>query len=207
MEVQDKYKLHPTETVIVGGKAYDVEIAETPEKRHEGLSKINKLDEDEGMLFVFDDVQEEVLFTMVDTNIDLDIIFIDEEGTVINVEHAKAHDPEPFEEENVKYVLEVAYRSGVRVGDDFEIEGEDFTDDEKEDLQRMFVLDSQGNVQAKIEGGSRIFSRKSTKRMIKAALRAYKSDSDLDYRKVGRIVLKELDAQDGRDPQYTTLPE
>lgn len=207
MEIQNKYKVHPTETILVGSKTYDVEIADTPEKRHEGLSKINVLEEDEGMLFVFDEVQEEVSFTMVDTNIDLDIVFIDDEGTVINVEHAKAHDPEPFEEENVKYVLEVGYRSGIKVGDDFEIEGDEFTDEEKEDLQRMLVLDSNGNVQAKIEGGSRIFSRKSTKRMIKAALRAYKSDSDLDYRKVGRIVLKELDAQDGRDPQYTQLPD
>ena len=202
-----KYKLNPTETVIIGNKSFDVEIADTPEKRREGLSKADSLADDEGMLFVFDEVQDEVSFTMAETNIDLDIIFIDEEGTVISVEHAKAKDPEPFEETDVKYVLEVAYKSGVRAGDDFEIEGDDFTDEEKEDLQRMLVLDSNGNVQAKIEGGSRIFSRKSTKRMIKAALRAYKSDDDIDYCKVGRIVLKELDAQDGRDPQYTQLPD
>lgn len=201
------YKLKPTETVIVGKKSFDVEIADTPEKRREGLSKANSLADDEGMLFVFDEVQDEVSFTMAETNIDLDIIFIDEEGTVINVEHAKAHDPEPFEETDVKYVLEVAYKSGVRTGDDFEIESDDFTDEEKEDLQRMLVLDSNGNVQAKIEGGSRIFSRKSTKRMIKAALKAYKSDDDIDYRKVGRIVLKEIDAQESRDPQYTQLPD
>lgn len=205
--MQNKYKLNPTETIIIGNKSFDVEIADTPEKRRIGLSKATELSEDEGMLFVFDEVQEEVSFTMVETNIDLDIVFIDEEGTVINVEHAKARDPEPFEENDVKYVLEVSYRSGVKAGDDFEIEEDDYTDEEKEDLQRMLVLDSQGNVQAKIEGGSRIFSRKSTKRMIKAALRAYKSDSDLDYRKVGRIVLKELDAQDGREKQYTQLPD
>jgi hypothetical protein len=29
--------------------------------------------------------------------------------------------------------------------------------------------------------------------MIKAALKAYKTDADVDYRRVGRIVLKELD--------------
>ena len=58
----------------------------------------------------------------------------------------------------------------------------------------MLILDSEGNVQAKIQGGERIFSRISTKRMIKAALKAYKTDADVDYRRVGRIVLKELDA-------------
>lgn len=202
-----KSKLHPTDTVIVGNKAFEVEIANTPEKRQEGLSTIKKLDEGEGMLFVFDEVQDYVTFTMKDTDIDLDIVFIDEEGTVINVEHAKAHDPEPFEEEEVMYVLEVEYKSGIRVGDDFEIEDEDFSDEDKEELQRMLVLDSDGNVQAKIEGGSRIFSRKSTKRMIKAALKAYKTDNDLDYRKVGRIVLKEINAQNSREKQYVQLPE
>lgn len=201
------YKLEPTETVIVGKKSFDVEIADTPEKRREGLSKANSLADDEGMLFVFDEVQDEVSFTMSETNIDLDIIFIDEEGVVVNVEHAKAHDPDPFEEEDILYVLEVPYKSGIKVGDDFEIEDEDFSDEDKEELQRMLVLDSNGNVQAKIEGGSRIFSRKSTKRMIKAALKAYKSDLDLDYRKVGRIVLKEIDAQDSREKQYVQLPE
>lgn len=202
-----KSKLYPTDTVIVGNRTFEVEIADTPEKRREGLSTIKKLDEDEGMLFVFDEVQDYVTFTMKDTNIDLDIVFIDEEGTVINVEHAKAHDPEPFEEEGVMYVLEVEYRSGIRVGDDFEIEDEDFSDEDKEKLQRMLVLDGDGNVQAKIEGGSRIFSRKSTKRMIKAALKAYNTDNDLDYRKVGRIVLKEINAQNSREKQYVQLPE
>lgn len=202
-----KSKLHPTDTVIVGNRTFEVEIADTSEKRREGLSTIKKLDEDEGMLFVFDEVQDYVTFTMKDTDIDLDIVFIDEDGTVINVEHARAHDPEPFEEENVMHVLEVEYRSGIRVGDDFEIEDEDFSNEDREELQRMLVLDSNGNVQAKIEGGSRIFSRKSTKRMLKAALKAYKTDNDLDYRKVGRIVLKEINAQNSREKQYVQLPE
>lgn len=203
-----QYKtLKTTDTVIVGSKTFEVEIADTATKRREGLSNIRSLDEDEGMLFVYDEVQEFVEFTMKDTDIDLDIIFIDEEGVVVNVEHAKAHDPDPFEEEDILYVLEVPYKSGIKVGDDFEIEDEEFSDEDKEELQRMLVLDSNGNVQAKIEGGSRIFSRKSTKRMIKAALKAYKSDSDLDYRKVGRIVLKEIDAQDSREKQYVQLPE
>ena len=46
----------------------------------------------------------------------------------------------------------------------------------------------------RLQGKERIFSRISTRRMIKAALKAYKTDADVDYRRVGRIVLKELDA-------------
>ena len=38
-------------------------------------------------------------------------------------------------------------------------------------------------------GGERIVSRIKTKQLVKAALKAYKSDSDSDYRRVGRIIL------------------
>ena len=52
------------------------------------------------------------------------------------------------------------------------------------------------------EGGERIFSRISTKKFIKAAIKAYRSDKDSDYKKVGKLVFKELNAQDGREPEY-----
>jgi hypothetical protein len=58
----------------------------------------------------------------------------------------------------------------------------------------MLVLDSNGDVQYKLVGGERIFSRIKTRQIIKAVLKAYKNDTDSEYRRVGRIVLKELDA-------------
>ena len=66
----------------------------------------------------------------------------------------------------------------------------------------MLVLNSEGDVQMKLVGGERIVSMIKTRQLIKAALKAYKTDSDVDYRRVGRMIFKELDAQDGRDPQY-----
>lgn len=71
----------------------------------------------------------------------------------------------------------------------------------------MLVLNSDGDVQMRLQGGERIFSRIFTRKLIKAAIRAYKSDDDSDYRRVARFVLKELDAQDNRDPQYVEKPE
>ena len=56
----------------------------------------------------------------------------------------------------------------------------------------MLVLDSNGDVQMTLVGGERIISRVKTKQLVKAALKAYKSDSDSDYRRVGRIILYEL---------------
>ena len=58
----------------------------------------------------------------------------------------------------------------------------------------MLVLDENGDVQFRLEGGERIFSRISTKKFIKAAIKAYRSDKDSDYKKVGKLVFKELNA-------------
>ena len=71
----------------------------------------------------------------------------------------------------------------------------------------MLVLDANGDVQMKLLGGERIFSRICTRKMIKAAIKAYREDTDIAYRKVGRLVLKELDQQDRRTPEYTQLED
>lgn len=199
--------LHPTETITIGDKEYDVELAETAEEREDGLSRVKSLDSDEGMLFIHEDVTTGY-YTMKDTSIDLDIIFIDEEGTVIKVVTAKAHSEEPVECEGYKYVLEVNPDSGVEEGDELDFEDDEVSEEDKKSVKKeMLVLDSDGDVQMRLQGGERIFSRIFTRKLIKAALRAYKSDEDYDYKRVGRFVLKELDAQDGRDPQYVEKPE
>jgi hypothetical protein len=161
------------------------------------------------MLFIFEEEVTEP-FTMANCGIDLDIVFIDEEGEVLEVKPAKAYTEEPITcRWPYMYVLEVNINSGISRGDELEQESEEYSDDEKEELSknRMLVLDSNGDVQMKLHGKERIFSRISTRRMIKAALKAYKTDADVDYRRVGRIVLKELDAQDNRDAEYVQLPE
>ena len=199
----------PTETITIGGQEYDVVIANTPESRKEGLEPYGYLKPDEGMLFIFDqEVQDP--FTMVNCAIDLDIIFIDDEGEVVDVKSVQAYDEKPVTSKYpYMYVLEVNINSGIKEGDELDAEEGDFNDEDKESLKnnRMLILDSEGNVQAKIQGGERIFSRISTKRMIKAALKAYKTDADVDYRRVGRIVLKELDAQDNRPSEFIELTD
>lgn len=199
--------LHPTETITIGDKEYDVEIAETAEQREDGLSRVKSLDSDEGMLFIHEEVTSGY-YTMKDTSIDLDIIFIDEEGTVIKVITAKAHQEEPIECEGYKYVLEVNPYSGVEEGDELDFEDDEVSEEDKKSIKKeMLVLNSDGDVQMTLQGGERIFSRIFTRKLIKAALRAYKSDEDYDYKRVGRFVLKELDQQDSREPQYTQKPE
>mgnify|MGYP004568245833 CR=1 FL=1 len=144
---------------------------------------------------------------MEDTSIDLDIIFINEDLIVTSVNSVKAKSTRPVQDKanNAQYVLEVNYHSGIKEGDQM---SEPFTDEDREQIKnsRMLVLDSNGDVQMKLEGGERIVSRIKTRQLIKAALKAYRSDNDSDYKKVGRIIIKELNAQDNRDPEYVTKP-
>lgn len=200
----------PAETIIVGDKEYDVAVADTPELRKKGLEPYSYLKDDEGMLFIFDEETTDY-FTMENCSIDLDIVFIDSEGEVIQVSSVKAHDSKPVTcEEPYQFVLEVNINSGIEVEDELEQEDDSLSEEEKQfagQKNKMLVLDANGDVQMKLSGGERIFSRICTRKMIKAAIQAYRADTDLAYRKVGRLVLKELDAQDNRQPEYTQLED
>ena len=64
--------------IEIGDKKYNVEVAQTDEEKTKGLQGKKELAEDEGMLFIYDEPQT-VGFWMQDTDIPLDIIFIDED--------------------------------------------------------------------------------------------------------------------------------
>lgn len=207
---QKRKTITPTETIIVGDKEYDVAVADTPELRKKGLEPYSYLRDDEGMLFVFDEETTDY-FTMKNCGIDLDIVFIDNEGEVIQVSSVKAYDSKPITcKEPYQFVLEVNINSGIELEDELEQEDESLSEEEKQfagEHNKMLVLDANGDVQMKLSGGERIFSRICTRKMIKAAIQAYREDTNIAYRKVGRLVLKELDSQDQREPEYTQLED
>jgi uncharacterized membrane protein (UPF0127 family) len=90
-----------------------VAIADTPELRRKGLEPYSYLRSDEGMLFIFDE-DSTLHFTMAKCNIDLDIIFIDDEGEVLEVKSVKARDPRPVKcSYPYRFVLEVGIHSGI----------------------------------------------------------------------------------------------
>lgn len=192
--------------LYIEGKKYMVAVAQSEEEKEIGLSKVKSLPKDCGMLFVYDSPQDDLWFTMEDTSIDLDIIFIDEDGEVTSVNSVSANDPNPIPdlEGNAKYVLEVNINSGIKVGDEIDDNSEDLSEDEKEAAKqsKMLVLDENGNVQMKLLGGERIISRRETVQLIKAVIKAYKEDSDQAYKAVGRKIFKILNNQDSRTPEY-----
>lgn len=91
-----------------GEVAVRVEIARTREQLSRGLMWRNELDADAGMLFVFGDSAPRT-FWMKNTPLPLDIVFIDDRGTVLNV----AASTTPYSESPIRsagparYVLEV----------------------------------------------------------------------------------------------------
>lgn len=89
-------------------KNLDIEIADTDSKRQIGLMNRSHMAEDQGMLFIFERMNN-TGFWMKDTRIPLDIMFIAEDSTVINVQrNARPHDKTNYAAEApYRYVLEV----------------------------------------------------------------------------------------------------
>ena len=199
-ETKDNLKSSMKETTIrIGDKTYKVKLAETEEQHMKGLQDITELPEDEGMLFIFNE-PDEISFWMKDTKIPLDIIFINEDLEVISVYQGIPESEEFMTENNVNFVLEVNQNSGIKVGDELE-----FSPESKVDMNKMQVLDSDGNAQMELEGGERIFSRQNTKTLIKFAKKANATQKDNDYKALGKRIFKFLETQTKNKPEYVEL--
>jgi uncharacterized membrane protein (UPF0127 family) len=68
-----------------GTHAIDVEIADTPEEKAQGLMFRTRLDDKSGMLFFYETPQE-ITMWMRNTYIPLDMVFIRSNGTVHRIE-------------------------------------------------------------------------------------------------------------------------
>ena len=193
--------------IKINNKIYNVLVARTEEERICGLTGVLELDDDEGMLFIHP-ISEHVDYWMNDCNLYLDIIFINEDKEVISVKQGIPNTTDYISEDNVKYVLELNQNSPVEPGDILEIDGEDdYTEDFELEPNKMYIIGSDGTPQAELLGGERIFSRKSTKVILRKAKKAYESNSDADYKSLGKYVFNELSAQEERKPQYVESKE
>ncbi|CAJ38261.1 DUF192 domain-containing protein [Methanocella arvoryzae] len=132
-QVTDEGMKSPTSLVSVVVSCDDgrrhtfaVEIADEPDEHARGLMNRTMLDADSGMLFIFEG-NEPHSFWMENTLIPLDMIFIDQEGTIINIhENATPLSRDIIESAGpCKYVLEVnggtCERKNIRAGDSIDI--------------------------------------------------------------------------------------
>ena len=186
--------------ITIGNRQYRVVEAKTDEEKRDGLQGIKELDKDEGMIFYFDPPQR-VEFWMHNTEVPLDIIYINEDQEVIEVYQGKPNDDTLHSVEDVAYVVEVNQNSGVQEGDDLE-----FEDSEESTKYKMKVLAPDGSTQMNLEGGERIISRKQTKILIKKAKKAKDSQNPNDFKSLGRYIFKVFKQQDTRSPEYVENP-
>lgn len=183
--------------IHIGNKEYKVQEAHTEEEKEKGLQGISSLPEDQGMLFFFEEPQE-VSMWMKDTLIPLDIIFINEDNEVVKVAQGEPNDETPIIAQDTLYVLEINKNSGIKEGDELEIQTEGPV---------MKVLAQDGSSQMNLWGGERIFSRKNTVVLIRKAKKAALTNSDKDIKALGRYMFKCIKGQDERPNEYVKNPE
>lgn len=193
--------------VNIGNKTYNCQVAKTEEEKKKGLLDYDFLQPDEGLLFEWEEEDDRPMH-MKGMKFSIDQIGINEDDEVTFVYHAQPTE----EQEDVifphsKYILEVNINSGINEGDDFEI-------DDSEDLDKyvMKILAPDGSTQMLLQGGERIYSRICTKKLIKLAKKAYENkevskEYDKVCKRLGKVLFKELKAQDERPPEYVKSPQ
>ena len=185
----------------INDKEYNVLIAQTEDEKATGLMNVEEMDDNEGMLFIYDTPQI-LEFWMKDTEIPLDIIFIDSDWEVKKIAKGNPFDETIMSCDNVQYVLELNQNSGVQVGDEVDIEDDELSPGSNLDLNKMYVYGSDGNVQAQLVGGERIISIAQTKVCIRKAKKAYTTKKEADYKSLGKYLFYVFKGQDEREPEY-----
>ena len=85
---QDAAQQLPTTTLTAGMHRISAEVARTPEQRAIGLMHRKSMPQHAGMIFVFDR-PEALCFWMKNTLIPLSIAFLQDDGTILNIEEMK----------------------------------------------------------------------------------------------------------------------
>lgn len=190
----------------INDKEYNVLVAYTEEEKEHGLMDVVELDSDEGMLFIYDTPQT-LEFWMHETEIPLDIIFIDEDWEVKSVQQGKPFDDTILSCDDVQYVLELNQNSGVKEGDEIDVEDDELNPGRELQSKHMEIYGPDGKVQAEIVGGERIFSISNVRTLVKMARRAQATKKESDYKRLGKKIFEYLSIQDSNTPEYVERKE
>ena len=104
--------------VIINDIGIDVRVADTQQKRVQGLSGVDKLASNEGLLMVFDTPDYQGIW-MKDMLFPIDIIWIDNSLTIIDITPAATPEsyPKVFEPQSpTRFILEMNARAATSFG-------------------------------------------------------------------------------------------
>jgi len=123
--ILNNQKINKENQVCFKNNCFEVELARTTTERNRGLMFRESLNQDKGMLFIFDR-EGEYPFWMKNTLIPLDIIWINENKEVVFIsENTQSCEKDPCPSvnpgKNAEYVLELnggtAQKIGLNIGD------------------------------------------------------------------------------------------
>ncbi|MES2412735.1 MAG: DUF192 domain-containing protein [Pseudomonadota bacterium] len=106
--------------ISAGMHQIDTQVAQTPEQRQIGLMFRKEMPQSEGMIFVFEQPAQQC-FWMKNTLLPLTAAFIDDDGTIANLEDMKPQTTDPHcSIRPVRYVLEMNKgwfaKKGIKAG-------------------------------------------------------------------------------------------
>jgi len=113
-----------TDHIEIKDKIIEIELAETSQERSVGLMNREYLEENSGMLFIFNDERTRS-FWMKNTLIPLDIFFIDSDNTIVDIQTMQPCKNDPcktyISKNPAMYALEVnaefAEKNNIKAGD------------------------------------------------------------------------------------------
>jgi uncharacterized protein len=110
----------PRVRLSAGMHQIDAQVAATPDQRMTGLMHRKEMPQQEGMLFVFEYPAQQC-FWMKNTLLPLSVAFIEEDGTIANIDEMKAQTLDSHcSAKPVRYVLEMNQgwfaRKGIKAG-------------------------------------------------------------------------------------------
>jgi len=105
----------PTTTMTIGGKQFVVEKAITEFQQHMGLMRRDSLPPDHGMIFPFA-VASPQTFWNHDVRFPLDVLFLDDGGNIVSIQHMRAYDDSDTQAVTARYVVELNFGTAAQLG-------------------------------------------------------------------------------------------